>query len=149
MRAFNLAILACAIACSETSTRPVSTGPEGTYALQSINGDRLPHQSMLEWSCLSGPFGCVGPHVIRSLVITVKADGTWTSAYDWSRWTLVNGVEMYMSTPDGWMTGVWTRWGSDVVFRTSALGDDFFVGAVDESTMTLDWNFVLTRASRR
>ena len=149
MRAFNLAILACAIACSETSTRPVSTGPEGTYALQSIDGDRLPHQSMLEWSCLSGPFGCVGPHVIRSLVITVKADGTWTSAYDWSRWTFLNGAETYMSTPDGSMTGVWSRWDTNLIFRSDSLEDAFFLGTVDGSTMTLERNFVLTRTSAR
>ena len=149
MRPFNLAILACAIACSEASTSPVSTGPEGTYALQSIDGDRLPHQSMLEWSCLSGPFGCVGPHVIRSLVITVKADGTWTSAYDWSRWTFLNGAETYMSTPDGSMTGVWSRWDANLIFRSDSLEDAFFLGTVDGSTMTLERNFVLTRTSAR
>jgi hypothetical protein len=149
MRALNLAILAVAIACSDASTSPGSQQLTGTYTLQSIGGDRLPYESMAVWSCLPGPLGCAGPHTIRSMVITVNADGTWSSAYDWSRWTILNGEEAYMSTPDGWMTGVWTRWGMDVVFRTNSLNDDFFIGAVDGSTMTLDWNFVLTRTSPR
>jgi len=105
MRSLKLAILALAIACSEASTRPDSEAVEGTYTLQSIDGDGLPYQNMSLWSCLPGPFGCSGPHTIRSLVITVKADGTWLAAYDWSRWTLVDGVETYLSTPDGSMSG--------------------------------------------
>jgi hypothetical protein len=149
MKYFNLAILALTVACSEASTSPDSEGPEGTYTLQSIDGDRLPYQSMSVWSCLPGPFGCAGPHTIRRMVITVNADGTWSSSYDWSRWTLLNGKETYMDTPDGSMRGGWTRWDTDLVFRSDSLDDAFFVGTVDGSTMTLDRNFVLTRTSRR
>ena len=149
MKSLNLAILALAIACSETSTGPVSTGPEGTYTLQSIDGDRLPYQGRSIWSCLPGPFGCVGPHVIRRLVITVKADGTWTSAYDWSRWTFEEGAQAYMSTPDGSMNGVWSHWDANLIFRSDSLEDAFFLGWVEGSTMTLERNFVLTRTSGR
>jgi hypothetical protein len=149
MKYLNLAILALTIACSETSTSPSSLELEGTYTLQSVDGDRLPYQNMSVWSCLPGPFGCAGPHAIRSMFITVKRDGTWLAAYDWSRWSLLNGVETYMSTPDGSMSGEWTRWGMDVVFRSDSLPGDFFVGTVDGSTMTLERNFLLTRASLR
>jgi hypothetical protein len=149
MKHLNLAILALTIACSEVSTSPGRVEVEGTYTLQSIDGDRLPYQNMSVWSCLPGPFGCAGPHAIRSMFITVKGDGTWFAAYDWSRWSFLNGVETYMSTPDGSMSGVWTRWDMDVVFRSDALGDEFFVGTVDGSTMTLEKNFVLTRESPR
>ena len=149
MKSLNLAILALAIACSEVSTSPEPVELAGTYTLQSIDGDRLPYQNMSTWSCLPGPFGCAGPHAIRSMFITVKGDGTWFAAYDWSRWSLLNGVETYMSTPDGLMSGVWTRWEMDVVFRSDSLDGDFFVGTVDGSTMTLEKNFVLTRTSPR
>jgi hypothetical protein len=149
MKSLNLAILLLTIACSEASTSPDSEEFAGTYTLRSINGDRLPYQSMSVWSCLSGPFGCVGPHVIRSLVITVKADGTWTSAYDWSRWTFLNGAETYMSTPDGSMTGVWSRWDANLIFRSDSLEDAFFLATVDGSTMTLERGFVLTRTLGR
>ena len=81
------------------------------------------------------------------MAITVRADGTWVAAYDWSRWTLLNGVETYESTPDGSMTGVWGRWGLDLVFRSDALDDAFFVATVDGATMALERNFVLTRTS--
>ena len=136
MKTFNLAILAVAIACSDA-----------TYALQSIDGDRLPYESKSVWSCLPGPFGCAGPHTIRSMVITVKTDGTWVAAYDWTRWTLLNGAETYLSTPDGSMTGVWSRWEANLIFRSNALEDAYFLGTVDGSTMTLEKNFVLTRTS--
>ena len=147
MRTLNVAILALAIACSEASTVPRSGELEGTYTLQSIDGDRLPYQNMSAWSCLPGPFGCAGPHTIRSMAITVRADGTWVAAYDWSRWTLLNGVETYRSTPDGSMSGVWGRWGMELVFRSDSLDDAFFVGTVDGATMALERNFVLTRTS--
>ena len=149
MRYLNLAILALTIACSEASTSPEPVELAGTYTLQSIDGDRLPYQNMSVWSCLPGPFGCAGPHAIRSMFITVKGDGTWFAAYDWSRWSLLDGVETYMSTPDGLMSGVWTRWEMDLVFRSDSLDGDFFVGTVDGSTMTLEKNFVLTRTSPR
>jgi hypothetical protein len=149
MKSLNLAILALTIACSEASTSPDRGGLEGTYTLQSIDGYRLPYQSMSDWTCLPGPFGCAGPHTIRSMAITVNADGTWNAAYDWSRWTLVNDVPTYMSTPDGSMSGVWTHWDMDLVFRSDPLDGDFFVGAVDGPTMTLDRHFVLTRTSPR
>jgi hypothetical protein len=147
MKTFNLAILAFAIACSEASTSPDSREPDATYTLQSIDGAGLPYESRSVWSCLPGPFGCVGPHVIRSLVITVKADGTWTGAYDWSRWTFLNGGETYMSTPDGSMTGVWSRWDANLIFRSDSLEDAYFLGTVDGSTLTLERNFVLARRS--
>ena len=149
MKSLNLAILALTIACSEASTSPRSAELAGTYTLQSIDGDRLPYESMAVWSCLPGPFGCAGPHTIRSLVITVRADGTWSGAYDWERWTILNGEEKYMSTPDGSVSGVWSRWDMDVVFRSDSLADDFFVGTVNGSSMTLDRNFVLTRTAVR
>ena len=149
MRYLTLAIFALTVACSEASTSPDNGGPVGTYTLQSIDGDALPHQSIAIWSCLPGPFGCAGPHIIRSLVITVRADGTWTSVYDWSQWMLVDGHETFVHLPDGSMSGDWSLWDADVVFRSNSLDDPFFVGAVDGSTMTLDRNFVLTRASRR
>ncbi|PYP77003.1 MAG: hypothetical protein DMD35_16835 [Gemmatimonadetes bacterium] len=147
MKYLSLAILTLAIACSEASTSPGSTGLEGTYTLQSIDGNRLPYANMSDWSCLPGPFGCAGPHTIRGLAITVKADGTWSAAYDWSRWTLLNGAAVYVFTPDGSVSGAWTRWDSDVIFRSDALGGGFFVGTVDGPRMTLDNNFVLTRPS--
>ena len=147
MRSLNLAILALTIACSEASTRPPSTKIEGTYTLQSIDGAGLPYESTSLWSCLPGPFGCAGPHTIRSLVITVNTDGTWLAAYDWSRWTLLDGVATYLSTPDGSMSGAWTRWDSEIVFRSTSLDDDFFAGTVDGSTMLLERNIVLTRSS--
>src|SRR5688572_19828017 len=147
MKHLNLAILALTIACSEASTSPDSRELDATYTLQSIDGARLPYESMSVWSCLPGPFGCVGPHVIRSLVLTVKADGTWTGAYDWSRWTFLNGAETYMSTPDGSMTGVWSRWDSNLIFRSDSLEDAYFLGTVDGSTLTLERNFVLARRS--
>ena len=146
-KTFNLAILALAIACSDATTRPDGGERDATYALQSIDGDRLPYESMSVWSCLPGPFGCAGPHTIRSMVLTVKADGTWVAAYDWTRWTLLNGAETYLSTPDGSMTGVWSRWEANLIFRSNALEDAYFLGTVDGSTMTLEKNFVLTRTS--
>jgi len=148
MKCLNLAILALAIACSEASTSPRSEELAGTYTLLSIDGDRLPYESKALWSCAPGPFGCAGPHTIRSMVITVNADGTWHSAYDWSRWTFTEGASTYANTPNGSVSGVWTRWETEVVFRSDSLDDDFFVGTVDGSTMTLEKNFVLTRASR-
>ena len=149
MKILRLAILASAIACSEASTRPERAELDGTYTLQSIDGAMLPYESMAVWTCLPGPFGCAGPHAIRSLVITVRADGTWSGAYDWSRWSLVNGVETYVSTPNGSISGVWSRWDMDLVFRSDSLDGDFFVGTVDASIMTLEKNFVLTRTAPR
>ena len=149
MKSLKLAVVALTIACSEASTSPASEELVGTYTLQSIDGDRLPYESKALWSCAPGPFGCAGPHTIRSMVITVRPDGTWSAAYDWSRWTLLDGVEAYVATPDGSMSGEWTRWDSDLVFRSSALDDDFFVGTVDGSTMALESNFVLTRTPQR
>ena len=149
MKYFNLAILALTIACSEASTKPVGEQLAGTYTLEFIDGARLPYQSKSVWSCLPGPFGCVGPHTIRSLVITVNGDGTWHSAYDWSWWTLLNGVETYVSTPDGSMSGEWRRWESNLIFRSDSLEDAFFLGTVDGPTMTLERDFILTRTSQR
>jgi hypothetical protein len=149
MKALNLAILALTIACSEANTGPDRTGLEGTYTLHSIEGLRLPYESVLDWSCLPGLLGCAGRQTIRGMVITVREDGTWDAAFDWSGWTLLNGAPTYVDVPSGSMSGVWARWGTNVVFRSKSLGDDFFAGAVNGSTMTLDGNFVLTRASIR
>ena len=149
MRYLNLAILALTIACSEAATSPDSGKLDATYSLQSIDGVRLPYASMSVWSCLPGPFGCAGPHTIRSLVITVRADGTWTGVYDWSRWTMLNGAETYLATPDGSMTGVWSRWDANLIFRSDSLEDAYFLGTDDGSTMTLEKNFILTRTSGR
>jgi len=149
MKALNLAILVLTIACSEANTSPDRAGLEGTYTLQSIDGLRLPYESVSDWSCLPGLLGCAGRQTIRSMVITVRDDGTWDAAYDWSGWTLVNGAPTYVDTRDGSMSGVWARWDMNVVFRSKSLGDDFFAGAVNGPTMTLDGNFSLTRTSLR
>jgi len=42
---------------------------------------------------------------------------------------------------------VWSRWEANLIFRSNALEDAYFLGTVDGSTMTLEKNFVLTRTS--
>lgn len=111
MKKRMLVAFAAMAACGEDAVAPGSSEFRGDYTLQTLNGRPLPSSMSPPPSCI---IGCLGnTFTLRSLVITVRANGTWESVAAYV--DTVFGAEV--NSTKHRQNGTWTRTGTDVVIE--------------------------------
>jgi hypothetical protein len=129
----TLVLLVGAAACGfDTSTAPLVGDLAGSYSLLSMNGNPLPFVIVSNDTTVS----------IDADVLTLTSAGDWNETVSY-RQTVGSAPTTNESLS---LSGVWTRSGNQLNFRTSA--GLLYIGTATETTLTLTdagFSYVFTR----